>query len=98
MSLSNLKELVMERKPGMLQSMGLQRSDMTEQLNWTELILLLLLKYYIIFTLNAKNKQYEEKNIFSLTFTIKMVWFVLQTWVLLYKREHLMAQVDQGVI
>ena len=33
MSLSKLKELVMERKPGMLQSMGLQRSDMTERLN-----------------------------------------------------------------
>ena len=33
MSLSKLRELVM------LQSMGLQRvSDMTEQLNWTELI------------------------------------------------------------
>ena len=61
MSLSKLKELVMERKPGMLQSMGLQRSDMTERLNWTELIILLLLKYYIIFTLNAKNKQYEGK-------------------------------------
>ena len=30
MSLSNLKELVMERKPGMLQSMGLQRSEITE--------------------------------------------------------------------
>ena len=30
MNLSKLKELVMERKPGMPQSMGLQRSDMTE--------------------------------------------------------------------
>ena len=45
MSLSKLQELVMEGKPGMLQSMGLQRSDMTERLK-TELIL----KYYIIFT------------------------------------------------
>ena len=37
-NLSKLQELVMDRKPGMLQSMGLQKSDMTEQLNWTETI------------------------------------------------------------
>ena len=30
-SLSKLQEMVKDRKPGMLQSMGLQRSDMTEQ-------------------------------------------------------------------
>ena len=36
-NLSKLQELVMDRKPGMLQSMRLQKSDMTEQLNWTEL-------------------------------------------------------------
>ena len=32
-NLSKLQELVMDGKPGMLQSMGLQKSDMTEQLN-----------------------------------------------------------------
>ena len=38
MSLSKLRELVMGRGPGVLQSMGLQReSDTTEQLSWTEL-------------------------------------------------------------
>ena len=37
MSLSKLQELVMERKPCVLQSMGSQRVNMTEQLNWTEL-------------------------------------------------------------
>ena len=30
MSLSKLQELVMDRKPGMLQSMGWQKSDMTK--------------------------------------------------------------------
>ena len=30
MNLSELQELVMDRKPGMLQSMGWQKSDMTE--------------------------------------------------------------------
>ena len=33
MSLSKLPELVMDRKPGMLQSMGVTKSDRTEQLN-----------------------------------------------------------------
>ena len=32
MSLSRLQELVMDGKPGMLQSMGLQESDTTERL------------------------------------------------------------------
>jgi len=36
MGLGGLWELVMDRRPGMLQFMGLQESDMTEQLNWTE--------------------------------------------------------------
>ena len=35
-SLSKLWELVMDRKPGMLQSMGLQKSDMTGWCNWTK--------------------------------------------------------------
>ena len=34
MSLSKLQELVIGN-PGMLQSMGLQKSDTTEQLSWT---------------------------------------------------------------
>ena len=38
MSLSKLPELVMDRRPGMLQPMGSQRVDMTEWLNWTELM------------------------------------------------------------
>ena len=33
MGLCGLWELVMDRRPGMLQFMGLQESDMTEQLN-----------------------------------------------------------------
>ena len=33
MSLSKLRELVMDRKPGVLQSVGLQRVGTTEQLN-----------------------------------------------------------------
>ena len=33
MSLSKLQELVMDEKPGVLQSMGCTESDMTEQLN-----------------------------------------------------------------
>ena len=37
MSLSKLWELGWTGKPDVLQAMGLQRSDMTEQLNWTEL-------------------------------------------------------------
>ena len=37
MSLSKLWELVKEGKTGMLQSLGLKESDMTEQLSWTEL-------------------------------------------------------------
>ena len=39
MSLSKLRELVMDRKPGVLQSMGLQRvgHDWMTALNWTEL-------------------------------------------------------------
>ena len=36
MSLSKLRELVMDRKPGVLQSMGLQRVRQTEWLNWIE--------------------------------------------------------------
>ena len=35
-SLSKLWELVMDRKPGVLQSMGLQKSDMTGWCNWTK--------------------------------------------------------------
>ena len=34
MSLSKLSELVMDREPSMLQSMGCKESDMTERLNW----------------------------------------------------------------
>ena len=37
MSLGKLQELVMDREPGVLQSMGLQELDTTEWLNWTEL-------------------------------------------------------------
>ena len=40
MSLSKLHELVMAEKPGVLQSKevwGHKESDMTEQLNWTEM-------------------------------------------------------------
>ena len=33
MSLSKLWDIVKDRKPGMLQSVGSQRSDITEQLN-----------------------------------------------------------------
>ena len=33
MGLGGLWELVMDRRPGILQFMGLQESDMTEQLN-----------------------------------------------------------------
>ena len=33
MSLSKLQELVMDRKSGVLQSMGLRELDMTERLN-----------------------------------------------------------------
>ena len=33
MNLSNLQELVMDRKPGVLQSMGCKEFDTTEQLN-----------------------------------------------------------------
>ena len=35
MSLSKLRELVMDGRPGVLRSMGSQELDMTEQLNWT---------------------------------------------------------------
>ena len=35
-SLSELRELVMDREPGMLQFMGCKESDTTEWLNWTE--------------------------------------------------------------
>ena len=37
MSLSKLQELVMDRKPGVLQSMGSQRvkHDLVTELNWT---------------------------------------------------------------
>ena len=42
MSLSKLWELVMDRKPGRLQSpWGVKELDMTEQLNWAELNILL---------------------------------------------------------
>ena len=34
MNLSRLQELMMDRKPGVLQSMGSQESDVTEWLNW----------------------------------------------------------------
>ena len=37
-SLSKLWALLMDRRPGMLQPMGSQRVDMTEWLNWTELM------------------------------------------------------------
>ena len=37
MSLSKLRELVMDRKLGVLQSMGCKESDTTEQLNWTDM-------------------------------------------------------------
>ena len=37
MNLSKLLELVMDRKPGMLQSLGSQGSGTTQQLNRTEL-------------------------------------------------------------
>ena len=33
MSLGKLRELVMDRGPGVLQSMGLEESDMTERLD-----------------------------------------------------------------
>ena len=33
MSLSELRELVMDRQPGVLQSVGSQRADRAEQLN-----------------------------------------------------------------
>ena len=36
MSLGRLQELVMDRRPGMLWSVGLQRVGTTEQLNWTD--------------------------------------------------------------
>ena len=36
MSLSKLRELVMDREPGVLQSMGSQKVDTTERLNWTD--------------------------------------------------------------
>ena len=36
-SLSELREMVMDREAWCAAFMGLQRSDMTEQLNWTEL-------------------------------------------------------------
>ena len=38
MSLSKLWELVMDREACMLQSMGFTESDMTEWMNWTELM------------------------------------------------------------
>ena len=38
MSLIKLQELVIDRKPRMLQFMGCKELDMTEQLNWTKLI------------------------------------------------------------
>ena len=38
MSLIKLQELVIDRKPGMLQFMGCKELDRTEQLNWTKLI------------------------------------------------------------
>ena len=57
MSVSKLEELVMEGRPGMLESMGLQL-DMAEQLNRTELIMQNSSNYgkyyssYVIITLN----------------------------------------------
>ena len=36
MGLGRLRELVMDRRPGVLRFMGLQKSDMTERLNWSE--------------------------------------------------------------
>ena len=38
MSLIKLQELVMDRKPGMLQFTGCKELDRTEQMNWTKLI------------------------------------------------------------
>ena len=37
MSLGKLQELVMDREAGVLQSMGSQKLDVTEHLDWTEL-------------------------------------------------------------
>ena len=43
MSLSQPWELVMDRKPGMLQSLGHKESDTTERLNWTDVYLCIFL-------------------------------------------------------
>ena len=38
MNLNKLQEIVEDRKPGVLQSMGLQMSDMTSQINSNNLL------------------------------------------------------------
>ena len=47
MSLRKIQDWWWTGKPGMLQSMGHKESDMTKQLNWTEIILSLCTEYFI---------------------------------------------------
>ena len=88
MSLSELREWWTGR-PGMLQFMGLQRVDMTERLNWTELkSTFILIKLFIciflsithnlvidfLFNLKIIDFLKENKIIWSLWMVIEALW------------------------
>jgi len=85
MSLGKLQEFVVDRESGVLQSIGSQRSDMTEQLNWTEFIdscwfaiYSLKINCYYLFKLVVKCKHHllftifgKDLDLFSLNVLLK---------------------------
>ena len=79
MSLSKLWELVMDRKPGVLQSMGSHKeSDMTVRLNWTEgtAIKIILLAFVLVTLTSPKPNAFR----FAQGTYVYYSWFPSNHW------------------
>ena len=68
MSLRKLRKLVMDRKPGMLSSMGSQRvgHNWVTELNWTEPIIIVLYKEFLLLPKSSANSSLQFIPLFTL--------------------------------